>query len=127
MHTLTKVKNSKLAKFFAHPWNLKRLPDGTIFLDRDLTHFSNLLNFLRNDGMVPAFSNSVEKQMFMQELKFWEIPLPNQDQNEIAEEIKDDEPDYYEHIWSSPVYLQLKAIYDSVPHQAGTEYLATWR
>lgn len=49
--TLTRDSESMLAAMFSGRHNIKREDDGTIFIDRDGTHFRYILNYLRDGGI----------------------------------------------------------------------------
>ena len=48
--------------------------DEKIFIDRDPSSFTHMLNYLRNDmNYNPTFESRAEEDLFLQELRFWEI------------------------------------------------------
>ncbi|CAC5356869.1 unnamed protein product [Mytilus coruscus] len=49
--TLTRDSESMLAAMFSGRHNIKAEEDGTIFIDRDGTHFRYILNYLRDGGI----------------------------------------------------------------------------
>ncbi|XP_070191154.1 uncharacterized protein [Littorina saxatilis] len=49
--TLTREADSMLAAMFSGRHGLKKEDDGTIFIDRDGTHFRYILNYLRDGGL----------------------------------------------------------------------------
>lgn len=47
-----------------------------IFVDRDPTAFKHLVNFLRlQKNYVPLFENKNEEELFVKELKYWDIQV----------------------------------------------------
>jgi hypothetical protein len=48
--------------------------DNRIFVDRDGSAFSNMINYLRN-GKYPIFKEKNEEINFFEELEFWQIPI----------------------------------------------------
>ena len=69
---LLQVPDSKMYTQF----NKKQLKqkDGTVFIDRPLKAFENVLNFLRNGLVMPNLENAYDTKMFFLELKFWGLP-----------------------------------------------------
>ncbi|ESO84857.1 hypothetical protein LOTGIDRAFT_131507, partial [Lottia gigantea] len=49
--TLTRDQDSMLAAMFSGRHPIKTEADGTVFIDRDGTHFRYILNFLRDGGL----------------------------------------------------------------------------
>ena len=47
--------------------------DGSIFIDRDGTHFRHILNYLR-DGEVPNHLTPADVDQLIREAKFYEMP-----------------------------------------------------
>ena len=47
--------------------------DGSIFIDRDGTHFRHILNYLR-DGEVPNYLTPADVDQLIREAKFYEMP-----------------------------------------------------
>ena len=47
--------------------------DGSIFIDRDGTHFRHILNYLR-DGQVPNHLTLADVDQLIREAKFYEMP-----------------------------------------------------
>ena len=63
--TLTRDPNSMLAAMFSGRHEVKHEKDGTVFIDRDGTHFRYILNYLRDgatEGSLP------EEQQALKEL-----------------------------------------------------------
>jgi hypothetical protein len=52
----------------------KQEKNGTVFIDRPLKAFTNVLNFLRNGLLVMNLANEYDKKMYFRELKFWGLP-----------------------------------------------------
>lgn len=48
---MTRDSESMLAAMFSGRHEIKIEPDGTIFIDRDGTHFRYILNYLRDGGI----------------------------------------------------------------------------
>ena len=46
--------------------------DGSIFIDRDATHFRHILNYLR-DGEVPNYLTPADVDQLIREAKFYEM------------------------------------------------------
>ncbi|XP_078350503.1 uncharacterized protein LOC144635272 [Oculina patagonica] len=81
VQTLTKDPNSMLAAMFSGRFEMKPSEDGTLFIDRDGTHFRFILNYLRNGKLTlpegATFLNELEEeaefyqiQGIIDELKF---------------------------------------------------------
>ena len=51
MLTLTRDPESMLAAMFSGRHDLRREEDGSVFIDRDGTHFRHILNYLRDGGL----------------------------------------------------------------------------
>src|SRR5690348_1562945 len=51
-YTLAKYPDSMLESLVSGRFELKPLEDGTIFIDRDGTHFNIILNALRDNGQL---------------------------------------------------------------------------
>ena len=76
--TLLKYPNSTLFQYANKILSSKNNDNGndikTIKIERDTKCFINLINYLRNDKM-PIFKDDKEYQNFLDELKYWQIPL----------------------------------------------------
>ena len=62
--TLTRDQDSMLAAMFSGRHQLKYEDDGTIFIDRDGTHFRYILNFLRDgatEGSLPEGQQALKE------------------------------------------------------------------
>ena len=69
---LLQVPESKMyAKFIKKQLKQK---NGTVFVNRPLQAFKNVLNFLRNGLVMPTLQDGYETKMFKLELKFWGLP-----------------------------------------------------
>lgn len=73
--TLVKYPDTPLGKMFSGKYKLHK-HNGRVFLDRDGETFLRLLQYLRN-GTIPKFESEPEKNAFMEELDFWQIPHDN--------------------------------------------------
>ena len=71
MGTLTKHENSLLSLFFRS--SVVPKVDNRIFLDRNGDVFALVINYLRT-GKYPAFLTKKERQLFLAELDYWQIP-----------------------------------------------------
>ena len=71
--TLTKYPSSALAAMFS---GRHKLPyhNGKLFIDRNGTNFTLMLQYLRN-GKLPPFDNDTQRENFFEELDFWQIPI----------------------------------------------------
>ena len=69
---LLQVPESKMYSQFIKK-QLKQ-KNGTVFVDRPLGAFKNVLNFLRNGLVMPALQDGYDTKMFKLELKFWGLP-----------------------------------------------------
>ena len=52
--------------------------DGTIFIDRDGTHFRTILNFLRTDDINVHASNKAAREL-RRELEYYQLPCEGLD------------------------------------------------
>ncbi|KAH3766106.1 rab9 effector protein with kelch motifs [Pelomyxa schiedti] len=72
INTLTKDKNSMLAVMFGGRYEVTVSPDGSVFLDRDGTHFKYILNYLR-DGHVSLTRDKLLLKQLLQEAEFYQL------------------------------------------------------
>ena len=70
---ITKISYSLLGKAFSNPAKLKFQPDGSVFIDRNGKYFELILDYMRNDCMLPHFSDEHTQLMFEKELDFWKL------------------------------------------------------
>ena len=79
---LQSVPGSLLSKMFSDMHELKMI-DEQVFLDRDGTTFTQLVNYLRNERKIfPEFENKHDEHMFIKELHFWGIDSHSRDWQE---------------------------------------------
>ena len=72
--TLLKYPNSTLFQYINNCLNKNNNSLKEIKIERETKNFLNLISYLRNDKM-PIFKDDKEYQNFLDELKYWEIPL----------------------------------------------------
>ena len=72
--TLLKYPNSTLSQYINNCLNKNNNSLKEIKIERETKNFLNLISYLRNDKM-PIFKDDKEYQNFLDELKYWEIPL----------------------------------------------------
>lgn len=72
LHTLTKQRGSLLAALFGSSRPLRRLEDGSVFLDRNAEAFGYVLEWLRS-GVIPNDLNSRETLLVQAEARFWQL------------------------------------------------------
>ena len=70
--TVTKVKDSDLAKIFEVP--VKENNDEQLFFDRDYSKFKLMINYLRDGFKVPSSIDKVSLSNLEDELEHWKIP-----------------------------------------------------
>lgn len=70
--TLTKYKNSKLAKIFSGDFELEYDADGRFFIDRNGEHFKYILDSLRNDELILP-QNEELRDKVINEFKFFNL------------------------------------------------------
>ena len=70
--TLTKDPNSMLAIMFSGKFDMKPSEDGTMFIDRDGTHFRFILNYLRSGKLTLPEGSTALKEL-MEEAEFYQI------------------------------------------------------
>ena len=68
--TLRRFPNSLLGTMFSGNYTTFQMADGSYFIDRDGTHFSHILNFLR-DPEVQMTEMSKEEEELKKESKFY--------------------------------------------------------
>ena len=69
--TLTKVKHSDLAKLFQDPDKVDIEKDGSVFIDRDVSSFMIMINYLRNDCKISVTLDELHKKNLTEELDYW--------------------------------------------------------
>ncbi len=72
VQTLTKDPNSMLAAMFSGRFEMKPSEDGTLFIDRDGTHFRFILNYLRNGKLTLPEGATFLKEL-EEEAEFYQI------------------------------------------------------
>ncbi|XP_022801125.1 BTB/POZ domain-containing protein KCTD5-like isoform X1 [Stylophora pistillata] len=70
LSTLTKDKDSMLATMFSGRHELDTDGDGRYFIDRDGTHFKDILNYLRDSKQLPSADRALE---VYKEAQFYQI------------------------------------------------------
>lgn len=74
--TLTQVQDSMLAAMFSGRHEIKRELDGSVFIDRDGTHFRYILNYLRDSDC--SFDALPRSKQILRELRneaiFYQLP-----------------------------------------------------
>ena len=80
--TLTQYPESVLAAMFSGRYELP-IHNGRVFIDRNGKGFSLLLQYLRNKK-IPYFDNDIDKQYFLDEIDYWNIPDPDIKINKIS-------------------------------------------
>ena len=82
--TLLKYQNSDLYQYITNV--LKNSEKKEIKIERDTKSFLNLISYLRNDKM-PNFKEDKEYQNFLDELKYWQIPLNIEEINKYKKSV----------------------------------------
>ena len=70
---LTRVKGSALEAMFSGRHQLKALPNGAIFVDRDADVFEMVITYLRRGCKYPTIADQALKERFEDELDFWQL------------------------------------------------------
>ena len=89
---LTKVPGSKLAQMFQETNKLFKNIDGVVFLDRNGTIFSYLIDWLRNNMKISEFGDKFTQNQFDLEIEFWGLnisPKIKEDQLKLIKNIFD--------------------------------------
>lgn len=92
--TLTKFPMSALALLFSGKYDLPKI-ESRIFIDRDGEPFVNMINYLRT-GKYPIFKDRKDEVNFMDELKFWKIPISSP-QYQLSDRL-----DQFDSEWCAP-------------------------
>eukprot|EP01114_Cavostelium_apophysatum_P013315 TRINITY_DN3196_c0_g1_i1.p1 TRINITY_DN3196_c0_g1~~TRINITY_DN3196_c0_g1_i1.p1 ORF type:complete len:275 (-),score=22.43 TRINITY_DN3196_c0_g1_i1:292-1026(-) len=69
--TLTKDSESMLYAMFSGKFPIKEQEDGSVFIDRDGTHFRHVLNFLRGSFQIPSNVDIIKE--LLEESEFYQI------------------------------------------------------
>lgn len=73
-YTLSRDQESMLATLVSGRYSVDRQPDGSIFIDRDGTHFRYILNYLRGDRGVDSLpDNWTEQHQLLKEAKYYKL------------------------------------------------------
>ena len=70
-----KVQDSDLARLFEKQEQLITTETGEIFLDRCGVSFGYVLEYLRNDFVMPQFDSKQEEGKFNLEIDFWKLSM----------------------------------------------------
>lgn len=68
--TLTKYKNTYFSGLFSGKYKIIEQEDGSIFIDRDGSHFKTLLNFMRS-GRIVMPSDPIKLKEILIEAEFY--------------------------------------------------------
>lgn len=74
-YTLAKYPDSMLESLVSGRFELKTLDDGTIFIDRDGTHFNIILNALRDNGQLHFPPGFTDFEALAREIEFYQLPF----------------------------------------------------
>ena len=73
--SLRKVPHTLFDVIFSREWEeIEKQADGSVFLDRDGTHFAHILNFLRHpDEEILLPKDAFVKQLILREARFYKV------------------------------------------------------
>lgn len=72
LSTLTK-ENSMLSVLFSGQYSLSRLPDGSVFIDRDGNQFKYILTYLRDGVIDEAVQTAAERGALLREARYYQL------------------------------------------------------